>query len=68
MSALARSDGLIPSSLGGSNAMLSCWGAVGDERGGVRTGLDGLFTMVLLDEVEIVRGACAQTTRSQEAM
>ena len=48
--------------------MLSCWGAVGDERDVVRTGLDGWLIMYLLDEVEIVRRACTQTTRSQEVM
>jgi hypothetical protein len=48
--------------------MLSCWGTVGDESDVVRTGLDGVFTMVLLDEVEIVRRACTQTTRRQKVM
>lgn len=50
------------------NAMLSCCGAVCDDSELVGTGLGGLITLLLLDDVGIVQGACAETAFNEQVM
>ena len=68
MSTLARSDELIACSGMESNAMLSCCGAVCDDSEVVGAGFGGLITLLLLDDVGIVRGACAETAFNELVM
>ncbi len=48
--------------------MLSCCGAVCDDSELVGTGLGGLITLLLLDDVGIVQGACAETAFNEQVM
>jgi hypothetical protein len=51
-----------------SNAMLTCCGAVCDDSEVVGTGFSGLITLLLPDDVGIVRGACAETAFNELVM
>jgi hypothetical protein len=51
-----------------SNAMLSWCGAFGGDSGVVGSDAGDLVTVLLLDDVGIVLGACAQTAFNEEVM